>query len=58
MIKFNIFNHLKHIKMTNTKQTSKKVASDAGKALSNPKSTKLIKELAASSLGQARNKKK
>jgi hypothetical protein len=44
--------------MTNKKQTSKQVASDAGKALSNPKSSKLVKELAASDLAQARNKKK
>ncbi len=38
--------------------TGKKVASDAGKVLSNPKSTKKEKELAASDLAQAKRKKK
>lgn len=39
-------------------QTSKKVASKAGKILSNPKSSKAQKSVAASALTQAANKKK
>ena len=38
--------------------TSKKVASDAARALDNPKSSKVVKELAASDLAQAKRKKK
>lgn len=38
--------------------TSKKVASDAGKVLSNPKSTKKEKEIAASALADAARRKK
>jgi hypothetical protein len=36
--------------------TGKKAASDAGKILSNPKSTKKEKEVAASDLSQAKGK--
>lgn len=43
---------------SNNKQTSKKVASDAGKALSNPKSSQKVKEFAATALAQAKPKKK
>ncbi len=39
-------------------QTSPRVASKAGKILSNPKSTKTEKSIAASALTQARNKPK
>lgn len=42
----------------NPKQTSKRVASDAGKTLRDPKSTKREKELAASDLSQAASKPK
>jgi hypothetical protein len=38
--------------------TSKKVASDAGKVLANPKSTKKEKEIAGSALADAKKKKK
>jgi hypothetical protein len=38
--------------------TGKKAASDAGKVLSNPKSTKREKEIAASDLAQAKHKPK
>ncbi|WP_290442584.1 hypothetical protein [Clostridium estertheticum] len=41
----------------NAKQTSPKVASIASKILSNPKSTKSEKTIAASDLAQARSKK-
>ncbi len=41
----------------NTKQTSSKVASIAAKILSDPKSTKAMKTVAASDLAQARKKK-
>jgi len=41
----------------NTKQTSPKVASIASKILSNPKSTKNEKSIAASDLAQTRSKK-
>ena len=40
----------------NPKQTSPKVASDAGKILSNPKSTPAQKRVAASDLAQTRPK--
>lgn len=43
--------------MANTKQTSKKVASKAGKILSVPNSSKIQKELAGSALAQARTSK-
>lgn len=39
-------------------QTSKKVASTAGKLLANPKTPKSVKQVAASALTQAANKKK
>jgi len=39
-------------------QTSSRVASRAGKILSNPKSTKAEKSVAASALTQARDKKR
>lgn len=39
-------------------QTSKKVASKASKILSNPKTTKTQKSVAASALTQAPNKRK
>ncbi len=38
--------------------TGKKAASDAGKILANPKSTKKEKEIAASDLAQAKRKPK
>jgi hypothetical protein len=38
--------------------TGKKAASDAGKVLSNPNSTKREKEIAASDLAQAKHKPK
>lgn len=40
----------------NTKQTSKTVASKAGKILSDPKSTKAEKSVAASDLAQTKKK--
>lgn len=40
--------------MANTKQTSPKIASLAGKVLSNPKSGKVAKKLAATALSQTR----
>jgi len=43
---------------TNSKQTSKSVASKAAKLLSNPKSSKTVKSVAASDLAQARPKSK
>lgn len=42
--------------MPNSKQTSKKVASIASKILSNPKSSKAAKSVAASDLAQTRKK--
>lgn len=42
----------------NTEQTSKNVASQASKQLSDPKSTKAQKSVAASALTQVPNKKK
>ena len=42
----------------NSKQTSKKVATDASKILRDPKSTKIEKEVAGSALAQAKPKKK
>ncbi|WP_419788948.1 hypothetical protein [Mucilaginibacter sp. FT3.2] len=42
--------------MANSKQTSAKVASIASKILSNPKSTKAAKSVAASDLAQTRKK--
>ena len=46
--------------MANTKQTSPKIASLAGKVLGNPKSGKIAKKLAATALSQTRqgNKRK
>ena len=44
--------------MVNKKQTSPKVASDAGKALQDKNSTKKEKEFAATALSQAKGKKK
>jgi hypothetical protein len=41
-----------------TKQTSKKVASDASKILRDPKSSPAVKRVAASDLAQAAPKKK
>lgn len=46
------------VKMARNERTSKKVASKAGKILSDPKSTKREKSVAASALTQARNKKR
>ncbi|MGZ4819358.1 MAG: hypothetical protein ACXVZJ_12070 [Terriglobales bacterium] len=43
---------------SNNKQTSKKVASDAGKALRDPKSSAKVKEFAGTALAQAKPKKK
>ena len=43
--------------MANKKQTSRKVATDASKLLRTSKS-KIVKEVAASDLAQARGKKK
>ncbi len=40
----------------NTRQTSAKVATKASKVLSNPKSTKAEKSVAASALAQAKKK--
>ncbi len=45
-------------KKPTNEQTSKKVASQASKQLSNPKSTKAQKSVAASALTQAPNRKK
>jgi hypothetical protein len=45
-------------KMANTKQTSPKVASQAGRLLSNPKTPKPIRSVAASDLAQTRTGKK
>lgn len=42
----------------NTKQTSPEVAKLASKILSNPKSTKIEKSVAASDLAQTRTRKK
>ncbi len=42
--------------MANTKQTSRKVASKAAKILSNPKSSKAMKAVAASDLAQTKKK--
>lgn len=42
----------------NKEQTSKKVASKAAKILSNPKSTKAEKSVAASALTQAPNRRR
>lgn len=42
----------------NTKQTSAKVASAAGKLLSNPRSSKIVKEVAATALAQTKTKPK
>lgn len=42
----------------NTKQTSKKVASDASKILRDPKSTPAMKRVAGSDLAQTTPKKK
>ncbi|HTD99562.1 MAG TPA: hypothetical protein VK668_09745 [Mucilaginibacter sp.] len=42
--------------MANSKQTSAKVASQASKILSNPKSTSAQKSVAASDLAQTRKK--
>jgi hypothetical protein len=44
--------------MAKNERTSKKVASKASKVLSNPKSTKAQKSVAASALTQAPDKKK
>ena len=44
--------------MANKKQSSRKEATKASKALSNPNSSKLTKSLAASVLSQARGKRK
>jgi hypothetical protein len=44
--------------MANTKQTSPKVASQAGSLLSNPKTPKPVRSVAASDLAQARTRKK
>ena len=44
--------------MAKNEKTSSRVASKAGKILSNPKSTKAEKSVAASALTQARDKKK
>jgi hypothetical protein len=44
--------------MAKNEQTGKKVASSAGKLLSNPKSSKAVKSVAASALTQAPNKGK
>lgn len=44
--------------MAKNEKTSKAVASKAGKILSNPKSTKAEKSVAASALTQAPDKKK
>jgi hypothetical protein len=43
--------------MPNKKQTSAKVASKASRILSNPRSSKNAKSVAASDLAQARGKK-
>ena len=43
--------------MSKNEQTSKKVASTASKLLSNPKTPKDVKSVAASALTQAPNKK-
>jgi hypothetical protein len=43
---------------TRNESTSKRVASAAAKLLSNPKSSKAVKSVAASALTQTRNKKK
>lgn len=43
--------------MPNSKQTSSKVATQASKILSNPKSTKAEKSIAASDLAQAGKRK-
>lgn len=43
--------------MANTKQTSSKVATQASKILSNPKSTKAEKSVAASDLAQTGKRK-
>lgn len=45
-------------KRASNERTSPKVASKAAKVLSNPKSTKTAKSIAASALTQAANKKK
>jgi len=44
--------------MAKNEQTSKRVASKAGKLLSNPKTPKIVKSVAASALTQAPDKKK
>lgn len=44
--------------MAHKKTTGPKAASNAGKVLSNPKSTKSGKSAAASALGQTKSKKK
>lgn len=44
--------------MANKKQTSPKMASLASKVLSNPKSGKTIKKLAATALAQTRTSKR
>lgn len=43
---------------TNKKETSPKVASDAAKVLSNPKSSAKAKEIAGSALSQAKSTSK
>lgn len=44
--------------MANNEKTSKRVASKASKLLSNPKTPKAVKSVAASALTQAANRKK
>ena len=48
----------KEAKMARNERTSPKVASKASRILSNPKSSKTAKSVAASALTQAPNKKK
>ena len=45
-------------RMAKNEQTSKKVASQASKLLSNPKTPAVVKSVAASALTQAPNKKR
>lgn len=44
--------------MAHKKRTGKKAASNAGKVLANPKSSKTAKSAAASALSQTKSKKK
>jgi hypothetical protein len=58
VVRVAIFKAKECIMANRNEQTSKKVASKAGKLLGSPQSTKTQKSVAASALTQAPNKKK